>query len=70
MYHLQHVQSVASRLTMMSELKEEKQLVSKKKVDLQKQCERQELERYRALEGQCEKWKEERAEVSATARGP
>ena len=47
----------------MAELEEEIRRVVEQKADLQRRCERQELDRYRALEAQREKWKEREARL-------
>ena len=50
-------------VTKMAELEEENRRVVEQKADLQRQCERQELDRYRALEAQREKWEEREARL-------
>ena len=50
-------------VTKMAELEEENRRVVEQKADLQRRCERQELDRYRALEAQREKWEEREARL-------
>ena len=47
----------------MAELEEENRRVVEQKADLLRWCERQELDRYRALEAQREKWEERKARL-------
>ena len=47
----------------MAELEEENRCVAEQKADLQRRCERQELDRYQALEAQREKWEEREARL-------
>ena len=50
-------------VTKMAELEEENRRLDKQKADLHRRCERQELDRYRALEPQREKWEERKARL-------
>ena len=50
-------------VTKMAELEEENWRMAKQKVDLYRRCECQELDRYQALEAQCEKWEERKARL-------
>ena len=50
-------------VTKMAKLEEENRRMAKQKADLHRRCERQELDRYRALEAQREKWEERKARL-------